>query len=158
MLLELSELGSFLGGIGVIFSVIYLGHQIRLNTISNRGTSYQAAVSSASNWMLEVGKDPIATKIILTGARAPDALTPAEMDQFHLLLIGLVRNFENIHYQFYTGAISEETWEGWSKRIQTFLSQPGTSRWWQSNSDGYTVKFQAFVNATSEPGGEPSDA
>ncbi|MBK6657214.1 MAG: hypothetical protein IPG43_03225 [Proteobacteria bacterium] len=150
MLQQLAEVGSFLGGLGVLISVGYLAHQIRLNTNSNRAASYQSAVAASAEWTRQVGLDKAATKIMMQGFKTPDLLAEEERDQFNFLLVSLVRNFENIHYQFTSGAITEETWNGWAKRIRRFFQQPGVVRWWESNSDGYSQSFQEFVGNADE--------
>ena len=147
MLQELGAIGSFVGGIGVAISVVYLALQIKQNTISNRSQSYQAAISSISDWSRQVGLDKDATRILRLGGTDRSALDDNERTQFGYLLVSLFRNFENIHHQFDNGTISKETWIGWSNRIILFVSQPGTEEWWNRSQDSYSPKFRAFIAA-----------
>ena len=146
MLEALGAIGSFIGGIGVVVSVVYLAFQIKLNTISNRSQSYQLAISSISEWSRQVGLDKDATRIIRVGVMGLSALDENERAQFSYLLVSLLRNFENIHHQFDNGTISKETWLGWSNRIIVFLSQPGAKEWWDKSQDSYSPRFRTYVD------------
>ena len=145
MLQELGAIGSFIGGVGVAISVVYLALQIKQNTTSNRSQSYQAAISSISDWSRQVGLDPDATRIVRRGVVDPSTLDENERAQYRYLLVSLFRNFENIHHQFENGTISQETWTGWSNRIILFLSQPGAEAWWNGNKDSYSPRFCEFI-------------
>ena len=132
MLDTLGNFGDFVGGIGVIVTVAYLAYQVRQNTNATKSASYQAVVSSVSEWSREIGLNKDAVRILQAGAENLATLSKEELGQFNLLIVSAVRNFENIHHQFETGAIPVETWTGWSKRIQSFMHQPGVKTWWGS--------------------------
>jgi hypothetical protein len=142
MLDTLGNLGDFIGGIGVIITVAYLAYQVRLNTNSTRSASYQAAISSVSDWSRETALDLDAVKVLREGALDPSKLDANELAQFDMLTRSLFRNFENIHYQYDTGAIPKEAWDGWGVRICAYLSQPGTDKWWQTQKSAYSIRFQ----------------
>ena len=59
MLDAFGNIGDFVGGIGVIITLLYLAAQIRQNTKSSRTQSYQAAVAAISEWTREVGADAL---------------------------------------------------------------------------------------------------
>jgi len=151
----LGNLGDFVGGIGVIVTVAYLAYQVRQNTNATKSASYQAVVASVSDWSREIGLDKEAVRVLQAGAEDLATLSKEERGQFNLLVVSAVRNFENIHHQYETGAISAGTWEGWSRRIRSFMHQPGVKTWWAHYRGAYSTKFLDFIGI--EDGRDPAE-
>ena len=155
MLEALGNIGDFIGGIAVVITLIYLAIQIRQNTRSTRTQSWQAAVASVSDWSLEIGRDPEATRILQEGSADFDALSQIERGQYSLLMNAFIRNCENIHYQYSKGAIDESTWSGWAERTIATLDAPGARAWWEISYSAYSPEFQAFVRDAKPSGALP---
>ena len=152
----LGNIGDFLGGIGVVVTLIYLATQIRQNTTSNLTASYQAAVSSISDLSRAIGLDPQACSIMARGSTDRDGLPPDDRRQFDLLMTAMFRNFENIHFQYDNGAISDEVWTGWAARIASNVAPPGARDWWQDHAPAYSLPFRRFIDSNS-PSEQPAD-
>jgi hypothetical protein len=146
MLDALGNIGDFLGGIGVVITLIYLAAQIRQNTKSSRTESYQAAVAAISDFTRDVGTNPVASRLLEAGSVDYEALSDEERVQFNLLMASLVRNLENIHFQFTHGAIDESAWSGWANRTHAILEPAGARAWWRAQETAYSPEFQRFVN------------
>ena len=146
MLQELANIGSFIGGAGVLLTVVYLAAQVKISVRTTRGATYQAVVGAISDWSRDIGLSADVTRIMFTGLEKPATLTPGESLQFHLLLTSVVRNFENIHYQYATEGISNDTWAGWSARIKSMMKSPGATIWWQQNKQFFSPTFGAFLS------------
>ena len=145
MIETLGNLGDFIGGIGVVVTVIYLAVQVRQSIASTRSATYQSIVSAISDWSREIGADPKLARIMRVGMEDSSQLTEDEYTQYEMLVVSVTRNFENIHYQYLAGGISESAWAGWSVRISTFFQQPGTRSWWEHHHSGYATEFRKFV-------------
>ena len=146
MIETLGNLGSFIGGFGVVISVIYLAVQIRQNTKSLSSAAYQQIVTSISDWSREVAMDSETVRIVSSGISDDGNLTPAELAQFDLLMVSLLRNYENVHFQYLSGALPESSWLGWSSRILGTLNNPGSLGWWRRQQGAYSPSFQQFVD------------
>ena len=152
MLEALGNIGDFVGGIGVIATLLYLAAQIRQNTKSSRTESYQAVVAAISDWTREVGMNPESSRIIEAGSRDLASLSALERVQFNLIMAALVRNCENIHHQYTRGAIDEDAWSGWAKRTHSVLDPPGAREWWLQQEEAYSPEFRRFI-AEDRPSG-----
>ena len=146
MLDALGDVGDFLGGIGVVITLVYLAAQIRQNTRSSRTESYQAAVAAISEWTRDVGTKPASSRIVEAGSQDFEALSAEERVQFNLLMASLVRNLENIHFQFTRGAIDESAWAGGANRTHAILEPAGARAWWRAQETAYSPEFRRFVN------------
>jgi hypothetical protein len=155
MLDALGNIGDFIGGIGVIITLLYLAVQIRQNTTSSRTESYQAVVAAISDWTRAVGTNAESSRIADKGSRDLASLSPSERVQFNLIMASLVRNLENIHYQYIHGAIDESTWSGWAKRAHSALEPRGARDWWHTQEAAYSPDFRRFINESRPPGELP---
>jgi len=146
MLDALGNVGDFLGGVGVVVTLLYLAVQIRQNTRSSRTESYQAAVSSVSDQTFNLWMNPESARVFQVGMFDLEALSPFERNQFTGFMSAMVRNHENIHYQYVSGAIDQSLWRGWEWRIATTFSLPGVQVWWADQREAYSAEFQALID------------
>ncbi len=146
-LTELANIGEFVGGIAVIFSVAYLALQIRQNTRSVRSASFQSLVDSFSQVSLELSKDAELTRIYTTGLSDPGQLSEHEMQRFHFLVLTSTRRFEGAFMQQHSGMLSPRQWEGFRRSVTGILRSPGGSKWWSDNQRLFTTEFQEFVES-----------
>ena len=142
----LGNIGDFIGGIGVIVTLIYLAVQIRQNTIATRTDSYQAVITSASDWSREMSVNAEIADILLRGGREYETLEPLEKMRFSLAMSSFFRNMENLHSKFRNGAVDADVWSGWANRTHSFLTGPGTRRWWERNAAAFSPEFQRFLS------------
>jgi hypothetical protein len=146
MLDALGNIGDFLGGVGVVVTLLYLAVQIRQNTRSSRTESYQAAVSSVSDQTFNLWMNPESARVFQVGMFDLEALSPFERNQFTGFMSAMVRNHENIHYQYVSGAIDQSLWLGWEWRIAMTFSLPGVQTWWIDQKKAYSKEFQALID------------
>ena len=146
----LGNIGDFIGGIGVIVTLIYLALQIRQNTVATRADSYQAVVSSASDWSRELSLNAEICEILQRGAEDYNALDVVERLRFNLAMSSYFRNMENLHLKFRAGAVDASVWSGWASRTRAFMLPPGTQAWWALNATAYSSDFRAFIAAPGE--------
>ena len=141
----LGNIGDFLGGIGVIVTLVYLAAQIRQNTIATKADSYQAVVASASEWSREICLNAEICDIMDRGAASYEGLNQVEKIRFNLAMSGYFRNMENLHLKFISGAVDGSVWSGWANRTLAFLAAPGTRNWWELNKSAFSAGFRRFI-------------
>ena len=145
----LGNIGDFIGGFGVVVTVIYLAYQIRQNTLSTRVASHHSVVADISKWTLQIGLNPEATRIYRDGLVDLEKMSTEEQLQFSMLMGSLVRHYENIHFQHRSGAIDQGVWDGWSSRIRGNFRYAGARQWWVSQKSAFSAEFQAFIDGIS---------
>ena len=154
----LGNVGDFVGGVGVVVTLVYLAVQIRQNTTSTRTESYQSVVAAISEWTREIGTNPDSSRIFQTGCLSIDELTESEWVQFNLIMAALVRNLENIHYQYLRSSIDDDAWIGWAKRTHSLLEPDGAQQWWRAHEEAYSPAFREFVNSLKPVANLPESA
>ena len=146
---ELGAIGELVGGVAVIGTLAYLSVQVHQSTRSSRSATYQAAVASISDWTRCIGADASLATLIHKGSQNPAALSEEEHLQYVYLVTSLVRNFENIHYQYENGSLDETNWDPWAARIRGFFGAAGNRHWWVGQRTAYSPTFREFVDESS---------
>ncbi len=77
---DLGDLGDFLGGIGVIATLIYLAIQIRRNTATVQTASLESAYASHTEFQRTIWSDPELNELWFKGLLGKDQLTLFSLD------------------------------------------------------------------------------
>src|SRR5262245_60294465 len=105
----LGSIGDFVGGLGVIASLIYLAVQIRQNTRAVRSSSYHQAAEQTWNYCLAIAQDASLADI-LARRLAGEPLTPAETIRANVSDQALIYGYENMMRLYEQGLIDREIW------------------------------------------------
>ncbi len=144
---DLADLGEFIGGIVVIFSLVYLAIQVRQNTDSIRAENFARVVDRISATQSALSQDPELATLHARGVADIQSLSPQERIQFTWWFVEAFGAFEFIFHQARAGAIPEEIWARWSATIRWWLSHPGVRDWWHASPAPFSESFTSFVEA-----------
>jgi hypothetical protein len=134
---------------GNSITMIYLADQIQKNTTSNRTSAYQSVVASISNWSTGLAMSKSMTRIIRVGMVSNTELGADAKAQLNMMIVSLLRHYENMHVQYVSGFISEETWAGgWLGSINGTLEPVGARKVWDSQRMVFSASFCEFVESS----------
>jgi hypothetical protein len=142
---DLGNIGDFLGGIGVVVTLAYLAVQIRKNTQSVRSAALDSISTSICEFMDKVAQDPALTKLWFDGLSGTTELSEADNRRFTLLLISLVRRWENAFHQSRAGVLESASWSGMREGLTFVFSSPGAQTWWERSTGLFSADFVAFA-------------
>jgi hypothetical protein len=96
---DLGDLGDFLGGIGVIVTLIYLAIQIRRNTYAVRSASLDSAYAAHMEFQRTVWSDSELNKLWFDGLLEKRELSDTERERFLFMLISCARLWEGAYFK-----------------------------------------------------------
>ena len=133
-----------MAGIAVVVSIAYLARQVRHNTEVARSSMRHGITNSAM-----IGGQILAENAELADAmirfnRGED-LRPEEDLRLQALAYATTRNWENIHYQFLTGMLTETEWIAYRKNLMVLIRSRTYRDYWEREQDIYTESFRAEV-------------
>jgi hypothetical protein len=114
---DLGNLGDFLGGIGVVVTLLYLAIQISQNTAQVRQNT-KAVSAAAHNILTEnlnlynsnlISNEDVAATI-LKADRGFSDLSDTESMRFLAMSSSMFRSFENIFHHHQAGLLTDEQW------------------------------------------------
>lgn len=142
---ELGDLGDFIGGIGVIVTLIYLAVQIRRNTRAVRSASLDSAYTRHMEFQRTIWSDPKLNDLWFRGLFGRDALSDADGRQFFFMLISCVRLWESAYFKSRDGTLEQTAWGGLNREIISVFSYPGVKPYWSVLRTACAEQFVCFV-------------
>jgi hypothetical protein len=142
----LGNIGDFLGGIGVVVTLIYLAFQIRQNTKVVQISSATSRAEQRARQSEFIATTPEINRIFWAGLEEPESLSESEY-----------RYFESIFASYFQGvaagfdlrrerAVSTPEWEAQVATVEWLMAKPGWHRYWETWRAQYPTDFGAIVD------------
>lgn len=148
----LAGIGEFLGGIGVIVTLVFLIRETRINTQAVRASSFHDANASLGELNLRIAENPDLGALVAKGfdpAVSRAAFTDEEWIRFGVFCRSMFNRFESMHIQYQQGLLPKDLW---AKRMGTckwFVTQlPSWKHWWEEEI-ALGIQLDSFVEAVN---------
>jgi hypothetical protein len=151
----LANIGEFLGGLGVIVSLIYLAVQIRGNTSSQQSETYARSLERISSMQSFMAKDNASAKMFNVGLVDPSQLTITQRIQFSWVLTEMFGVFEFMFFQSEQRNIPAAIWDRWEETLKWWLTFPGVVAWWKGKPTPFTPAFMSCIEECIAQGYQP---
>jgi hypothetical protein len=146
------SVGELVGLAGVIGSLVFVGFEVRQNTLAARAAAYQDMGSMISaTWMLGA-QDPELAALTLRFFEEEDAeFTPNEEARLVVQTVGAFRQYETVWRQVQLGLLKPEAlgYFGWGDP-ESVLSG-NTKKLWPRIRQYITPDFRAFLESGAAP-------
>jgi len=147
-IMELGALGEFVGALAVIITLIYLGLQVRQNTISSRAGTFANATDAWTDYLQAQSINDL--DLMLRLATEPTELTHAEFLRVYYLYRALFRRMENDYYQYRNGVFDQGTWEAYVMSWERdMFSTPSCRAMWGLQRSTFGPQFCEVFDAVS---------
>jgi hypothetical protein len=143
---DLGNIGDFLGGIGVVVTLIYLAGQIRHNTRSIRASAFQAAQRDVAAVLDGLAHDAELTRIYFDGNRDFESFSREDRRRYATIFTSILRRYENLLQQSRLGSLDPDLWEGLRHELRRVFAQRGTRAYWTKGQDAFNRELRDFVN------------
>ena len=154
---DLGGIGEFIGGIGVIATLLYLAAQIRTNTRSVRSSNHQDVQRGGRELMLAIAQDPELSRIWAAGVRDFDSLTPADGLRFGYLAMLSLNVYLTVEYAAAQGTLEEPMRADWREQLRRLCLLPGFAAWWDRNEAySFPSAFEWLVSQLVTEGRGPA--
>ena len=113
------------GIFSVVASPVFVGLQMRQASEISLSQAYQARTSAAAEWNSAFAANPAALAAFRKGAENNvDDITTAEFDALRRTIAGLFYLYDNAHYQYEAGFVSEDFWAITRESIRIMRENP----------------------------------
>jgi len=144
MIENLGNIGDFIGGIGVVITLVYLASQIRQNTRSLRLSSIQQVMGTSVSVLNDAASGPLPAVFakLETGQRTSDE----EYAQLVLYVYSMLTAQWQLFHQYKNGMIDQEIYDAYMVRMKMLLRTPVSRDVWQKRvKSSFPADFQAIV-------------
>jgi hypothetical protein len=146
-LADLASIGSFINGVAVLISLIYLALQTRQNVRHTLALIEQGRSSQVSDRTNCLALNPEIAEIYLNAARGGQALTDLQIFRLISFQFGLFINFEDQFYQHERRLLDEDAFKSMLAGLKVQARNIGARTTWKvlrGNWEG--LRFQKFVD------------
>ena len=146
----ISAIGTVVGAIGVIITLVYVSVQIRQNTRAIRGATLNAITQQRqyeNRWSAEIG--PSFRKAL----HNPEDMTEEDAWQMGEWLTAAFIARENEYSKYRQNLLSERDWHSSEKIVRIILGMEWTRRWWATyGREPFSDEFVAVVDGIIKAG------
>jgi hypothetical protein len=125
---KMHQVGELIAAFAVVISLIFVGLQIKGNTIATEAATYQDTVAYDIEILLNMASTPEMARVFFTFRDDPESLSEDEFLQGQTLLNATVRHLENLYLQHEAGMLSDAAWATREPLIRTYVLSPGFER------------------------------
>ncbi len=142
----IAAVGEIVGAAGVIVSLLYLATQIRQSTRVARAATRQALSRDLQSLASDlITSDDMAR--IFNSHIAGETVQPHELVRLQARAYRDFHFWDNAHYQFCEGMLSEDEWRGVRENLKQLMHYVEAYRdYWDGERSSYSSRFQEEVD------------
>ena len=135
--------------IGVLAGIIFLGLEIRQNTLVAKIDSANTLEQNLRSMTMSIWSNPDFARLLKVGIDGDlTDLTAVESLQLRVFYEQVLRGWQNSYYQYRAGTLDEEIWQAQKLGLEnTFVMDSGLNQHWQATNFQYTEAFNAMLTS-----------
>lgn len=137
---ELASLGSFVSGIAVLISLIYLALQVRQADRNQRAIIQQGRIARSSDQLMRLC-EPALTSAWMKGIEAHADISEEEFLRFLLINTAVLRSTEDVIFQHRLGLLDSASLENQLGPARGILGTRGGMAFWRVLKSSYDPEF-----------------
>ena len=142
---DLASLGSFISGIAVLISLVYLALQVRHAANAQRSETQSSATQRRMDYLMNVTSADLAAASLKGGSGDPD-ISPLQLFQFSLSIQAAWTNWEDEFFQHHDGMFDERRFHLATVVARDMFHFPGMRALWRTSRMNFHPKFVAHMN------------
>jgi hypothetical protein len=122
---KLRDWVEIIGIFAVVSSLIFVGLQMKQTQEISMSQAYQSRASISVDWSIALASNTLALSANRKAKNGKmEEITPEEYDSARWLLLGVYIVFDNSHYQYINGYVSDELWLQVRNNIKEIMENP----------------------------------
>jgi hypothetical protein len=142
---NLAALGSFVSGIAVVVSFVFLAAQIRQANRNQRSQMQQGRSGRLVEILLRM-TDPEMSRILVRALKVDPTLDDAEIFAFYFFAASMFWGYEDSFLQFRAKTIDRESWETDLTSLRNFLTAPPYCTAWRLARMSMAPDYRAAID------------
>ena len=147
MKIKLRESFEFLGVIGVIASLIFVGLQLKLSQDMALAGQYQARADNVLDLSLTQLESTGVSSGISSLLPRENELNEEERRALTIQISWLLSVYDNNHFQYENGFLDEESWVGMTNRLRIAFGSETFREQYQSSRAFYRESYVSWVDS-----------
>jgi len=141
---DLASLGSFVSGLAVVVTLIFLLLQMRQSDRNQRAMIQQARAARMVDMNFHFS-DPVTAELLQKG-RAGEITSDIELNRFRSVFLAMTYSMEDTFLHFQSGLIGHAEFESFRERMKRAFGPPGMRVLWAETRELHGPEFRAFID------------
>jgi hypothetical protein len=142
---DLASIGSFVSGVAVLISLVYLALQVRQAERNQRAMLQHGRAARATDLLVRMAEDEIAD-VLSRGSFGEEELTKKEELQFVLIFRANIIGMEDTYFQHKHNMLDDESFHSSFRMFRPFFAAPGFRAAWKRSRPMYDESFAKLVD------------
>ena len=142
---DLASLGSFVSGIAVLASLIYLTLQVRQAERYQKAIAQQARAARLVDWQLGLA-DSVLQEVLNKGANGDDDISLGQLRQYGSLFRAGMFNGEDTFILHKAGLISDDVFDAYFATLRTVCARAGWRATWKEQRASGGNEYREFID------------
>ena len=143
---NLAALAEVIGAIAVVVSLIYVGYQVKQNTIAIRTQVHETIVGHVLEAEGTLLHNADLAEIIVKARLHPESLAPDEQIRAETYFTHEFVNWESAFLHNKNGFVEDEMWRRWDMSSRPDRDSPGVYEYWTEHRHWYDEEFALHVD------------
>ncbi len=144
-LADLAAIGSFISGVAVVVTLIFLLLQMRQNTQAVRAAASQAHAANFQQLLNPMIEHADVARLFRIGMGGVEPLTDDERTRFLLICSGIFRFYEAARLQWRHGQLDDEHWGSVDTQLREIIGYSGIQTFWSLRRQWHSPEFRGWV-------------
>jgi len=140
-----SNVAEIVGTLVVIVTLVFVGLQVRQNTLAVESAAAQAVHENFAGWYTSLQSEPVLFEISVKGMQNYSSLNEVEKAQFIAMFMAFCSHSQNAYYKWKDGSLSLELWRGWKLVSMNFFSTSGGKAFWIERGYLFGAGFRSYI-------------
>jgi len=145
-LADLAALGSFISGIGVLVSLIYLGLQVRQAKLHQQGAIRQGRATRIVDLLCALA-NPAITEACAGGNSGDAGISLTQLQQFQFICLAIFYHYEDEYFQHKEGLTNDAAFASFVTSATRVMSEVGLRVAWRQQRGDFIPEFAGFMDA-----------
>jgi hypothetical protein len=144
---KLNERLTLVANLSVVAGIVFLAAEMRQNTQAIQAQTRDSITEKQMTWAGWIGTNRESADVYTRGNAGLDPFDePGEATMYTLLVGGMVREWENSHYQYQRGLFTPDEFQARTVRWQRAMRLQGYRDYWVANRDAFAPSFRAEID------------
>lgn len=140
-----AKIGEVVGAIAVVVGLLFVGSEIRSNTLAQQFAATQVLVTEYNAAITSINSSDFIC-IYIAGASNFKNLPQKDKIRYSIQMQPIFRTFEQLHYSAMQGTIDSNVHSGFRRQYESIMQLPGNQQFWSARHDWFGDEFQAYTN------------
>ncbi len=162
---DLASLGSFISGVAVLVSLVFLYFQLRqviVQVMQTEKNQQSAIRQNRATRTVDIILSTLPAEVaeaVQKGLAGTHDMTLVQLQQFRTFCRASFHNAEDTYFQHEDGLLSESAFATWKAGAAGVFAMPGYRAMWKQQHGQYHPRFVAFIDGfiASVPAAAPVD-